>query len=213
MRMILFVCVLVCLVGSIVGQTAGTNCTDSNGNPDVTKCVGDAGFPYCMETNTDAVLGYNGQNRNSAPPSYTCVTCIADCDCKIGYYCQNDPNIQTNLYTCESYQSIIGQACSPLAQILNTGRAMTDNNLPHYSNLICGYYSSYLVTQTNITNYELTYKAQCVEGFCRECNGYNAYDGGCFQCEQRYCTGTASLGPVRYCVTGGSYWQEIGVQL
>jgi len=176
-------------------------------------CVGVTGHPYCQFTNVDDVFGFNGKNVRSSPASYVCVQCVSSCDCPIGQYCQTDPHIQTNLYTCESYQSVIGQSCNAQAQISNPGTGKNDDLLPYKSSVICGIQSSYLNTATNVTHYDLVYKAQCIQGICKECNGFAIYNGGCYTCETRYCAGTNSLGPIRYCATGGHYFVQVNVDL
>jgi len=195
-----------CTIDTVI-PTAGVGmCGSSNGNTYASASV------YCQFTNVDAVFGFNGEAANAQKPNYVCCPCTSDCDCDIGYYCQTNGNIQTNLYTCVQFPSTgspLGEACSNQAvNELPARNADLDTiNDPYAINLGCSIFANY--TPTNGQNTQsIIWKGYCMQGVCAVCNGLLGVTSDCSTCTPRYCDTGLTRGPVRTC-SRSNKWSKL----
>jgi len=156
------------------GPVGGDDWDYNKCHPDSISSEEMKNYRYCMPVNVDDINGYNGKT-GGADADYRCVECNSDCDCDKGQYCQNDDEIQENLYTCQSYELLIDNICSPDAQNLG-GDALNDA-----SEVFCGVIGSFLPTGLNEDQrrYQAVWQGNCVKQQCKACDSTFVEDANC----------------------------------
>jgi len=181
MRRILFLNVLLCSLLFVQFLHAQTCDLDTFASGFNTECS-DKKKPFCIRTD---------QNPFSAAPTYECVECLTNCDCKMNEFCSQALG---SIGTCTKF-SLNGKSCFGLtdSQLLNE---------TYPSNWKCAMFYNDFNGTTRINQ-----KGVCVEGKCRYCAWDYSTTSGLSDC------GTSDgVGSERICVYPGTQVALQGVE-